>query len=163
MLTNLGRFIWIAALLVVLDSCIPIQVGQGGLSIFDLRYDSNYRDKDGKSYVCDNEITTLTFSYGYTDFSKIGGWEAQLVGLRTGASLPKLVQSRNGGGFRLVDNRVLVDWVLAEGLAPQSIVVTPIPQPNVVGATSLELIVRATDGGAVTLSFPGIPVIDNCQ
>ena len=53
--------------------------------------------------------------------------------------------------------------VLAEGVALQSVVVTPIPQPKVIRATSLELLVRATDRGAVKPRFPEIPAIDNCQ
>jgi hypothetical protein len=153
----------LATALVALTACVPVQVGNEGLSIYDLRYESNYRDTGGKSYICDNKITTLTVSFAYTDFNKIAGWEAQLIGQRTGAVSSRLIQTRNGGGFRLEDNHVVVNWVLAEGLAPQSIVVTPIPQPKVVGSTSLELLVRATDGGSARLRFAGIPVVDNCN
>jgi hypothetical protein len=73
------------------------------------------------------------------------------------------VQTRDCGGFRVIDNHIVVDWVLAEGIAPLSIVVTPVTQPNIIGRTSLELLVRATDGGSVRLRLPGIPVVDNCQ
>lgn len=170
MLTNLGNwvtatFIWMAGLLVVLVGCESIQVGQRGLSIFDLRYENNHCDKDGKSYISDKEITTVAFSHGYTDFSKIASRKAQMVSVRTGTSLPKLMQTRNGGGFWLVKNQVVVDWVLAEGVALQSVVIPPISQPNVIRATSLELLVRATGyrWGYSNLRFPRPPVIDNCQ
>jgi hypothetical protein len=151
-------------LLFALASCFPVmRVGSGGLLISDLQFESNYRDQSGQSYICDNKISSLNFRFAYSDFSKIAGWEAQLIGLKTARTLPRLVQTRDGGGFRVIDNHIVVDWVLAEGIAPLSIVVTPVPQPNIIGRTSLELLVRATDGGSVSLRLPGIPVVDNCQ
>ena len=157
------RLFSLAVLIGLLSGCLPIFVGQTGLAIYDLKYESNHRDQGNTFYICSNKLTTLTFSFGYSDLNKINGWEAQLVGVFTGATLPKLVQTRDGGGFRVVDNRIVVDWVLVEGVAPLSVVANPISQPNVVEATSLELLVRATDGGSVMLKFPGISVADNCQ
>lgn len=157
------RLFSLAVLIALLSGCLPIFVGQTGLAIYDLKYESNHRDRGNTSYICRNKLTTLTFRFGYSDLNKILGWEAQLFGVFTGASSPKLVQSRDGGSFRVVDNRIVVDWVLIEGVAPLSVVANPSSQPNVVGATSLELLVRATDGGTVMLKFPGIPVSDNCQ
>lgn len=159
---------WIGLLLVILTSCLPrIPVGDSGLLVYDLRYESNYRDRDGDSVICDNRLTTLTFSFAYSDFSKLSSWEAQLIGLRTGATSSRLVQTPGGGGFRRVGNRIVVNWVLSEGVAPlnvdpQGIVVTPVPQPRIIGRTSLELLVRATNSDTLTLRFPGIPVVDNC-
>ena len=151
-------------LLFALASCIPVmRVGSGGLMISDLQFESNHRDQNGQSYICDNKISSLTFRFAYSDFSKIAGWEAQLVGVTTARRLPRLLQTRDGGGFRVIDNHIVVDWVLTEGIAPLSIVVVPVNQPNIIGRTSLELLVRATDGGSVTLRLPGIPVVDNCQ
>lgn len=159
---QIKRVLSFVIVLVLMTGCVPVQVGNEGLSIYDLSYASNYRDSSGKSYICDNKITTLTFSFAYTDFNKIAGWEAQLVGLRTGAVSSRLIQTRSGGGFRLEDNHVIVNWLLTQGVAPLSILVMPVPQPKVIGSTSLELLVRANDGGMANLRFAGIPVI-NCD
>ena len=109
------RLFSLAVLIGLLSGCLPIFVGQTGLAIYDLKYESNHRDQGNTSYICSNKLTTLTFSFGYSDLNKINGWEAQLVGVFTGATLFKLVQTHDGGGFRVVDNRIVVDWVLVEG------------------------------------------------
>lgn len=48
--------------------------------------------------------------------------------------------NRDSGGYTNQNNRITVNWVLSPGtaplsLAPQSIVVTPVPQPRQIGAT----------------------------
>lgn len=160
--------LWMAPLLLAFVGCIPIGTNPSdALLISDLRYESNYRDANGQSYICDNKLTTLTYSYRYNDFARVARWDSRLVGETTGQVTNTLSMSKDTGGFINENNRIRVNWVLGErtaplSLSPQSIVITPVPQPKVIGATRLELTVFATNGSSAKLTFPGIPVIDNC-
>lgn len=154
-----------------LTACFPaVQVGNNpetALVIADLRYESNYRDANGRSYICDNKLTTLTYSFRYNDFERIARWDSRLIGERSGATTATLSMNKNAGAYINQNGQIRVNWALGEqtaplSVSPQSIVVTPVPQPRVVGGTRLELSVFATNGNAVRLTFPGIPVIDNC-
>lgn len=162
------RLFLVVALLLALVGCIPIGTNPAdALLISDLRYESNFRDASGRSYICDNKPTTLTYSYRYNDFARIARWDSRLVGEATGQVTNTLSLSKDTGGYINQNNRITVNWVLSQGTAPlsvspQSIVVTPVPQPRQIGATRLELTVFATNGSSARLVFPGIPVIDNC-
>lgn len=151
-----------------LAGCIPIGTNPSdALLISDLRYESNFRDASGRSYICDNKLTTLTYSFRYNDFARIARWDSRLVGEVTGQATHTLSMNRDSGGYTNQNNRIAVNWVLSQGtaplsVAPQSIVVTPVPQPRQIGATRLELTVFAANGSSARLVFPGIPVIDNC-
>jgi hypothetical protein len=69
---NLKYFVFV--LLLVLISCFTVmRVGSGGLLIPDLQFESNHRDQAGQPYICDNKISSLTFRFAYSDFSKIAG------------------------------------------------------------------------------------------
>ncbi|MGK0619088.1 hypothetical protein [Meiothermus cerbereus] len=156
------------ALVVALAGCIPIGTNPSdALFISDLRYESNFRDASGRSYICDNKLTTLSYSFRYNDFARIARWDSRLVGETTGQATHTLSMSKDTGGYSNLNNRISVNWVLSQGTAPlsispQGIVVTPVPQPRQIGATRLELTVYATNGSSARLVFPGIPVIDNC-
>lgn len=156
------------ALALALVGCIPIGTNPSDtLLISDLRYESNFRDASGRSYICDNKITTLSYSFRYNDFARIARWDSRLVGETTGQTTHTLSMSKDTGGYSNLNNRITVNWVLSQGTAPlsvspQGIVVTPVPQPRQIGATRLELTVFATNGSLARLVFPGIPVIDNC-
>lgn len=151
-----------------LAGCIPIGTNPSdALLISDLRYESNFRDTSGRSYICDNQPTTLTYSFRYNNFARIAYWDSRLVGEATGQATHTLRMNRESGGYTNQNNRITVNWVLSPGtaplsVAPQGIVVTPVPQPRPIGATRLELTVVATNGSSARLVFPGIPVIDNC-
>ena len=155
-------------LLAALAGCIPIGTNPAdALLISSLTYQSNYRDGNGRSYICDNKITTLTYSYRYNDFARIARWDSRLVGETTGQVTNTLSMDRSSGGYLNEGGRISVNWALSQGTAPlsvspQSITVTPVPQPRQIGATRLELTVFATNGSSARLVFPGIPVIDNC-
>ncbi len=159
---------WFLTLTLALVGCIPIGTNPSDtLFISDLRYESNFRDASGRSYICDNKITTLTYSFRYNDFTRIARWDSRLVGETTGQTTHTLSMSKETGGYTNQNNRITVNWVLSQGTAPlsvspQGIVVTPVPQPRQIGATRLELTVFATNGSSARLVFPGIPVIDNC-
>lgn len=162
------RWFLASVLAAALAGCIPIGTNPSeALFISDLRYESNFRDTSGRSYICDNQPTTLTYSFRYNDFTRIARWDSRLVGEATGQVTNTLSLSKNTGGYINQNNRITVNWVLSPGaaplsVAPQSIVITPVPQPRQIGATRLELTVVATNGSSVRLVFPGIPVIDNC-
>ncbi len=155
-------------LLLAFAGCIPIGTNPADtLLISDLRYESNFRDASDRSYICDNKLTTLTYSFRYNDFARIARWDARLVGETSGQVTHTLSMSKDTGGYLNQNNRISVNWALSQGTAPlsvspQSIVVTPVPQPRQIGATRLELTVFATNGSSARLVFPGIPVIDNC-
>jgi hypothetical protein len=168
---SMKRFATLVVLGLTLTACFPaVQVGNNpetALVIADLRYESNFRDANGRSYICDNKPTTLTYSFLYNEFERIARWDSRLIGERTGQTTATLSMSRSGGAYTNQGNRIQVRWVLGEqtaplSVSPQSIVVTPVPQPKEIGGTRLELSVFATNGNAVRLTFPGIPVIDNC-
>ncbi|MDX2004931.1 MAG: hypothetical protein SFU83_06605 [Meiothermus sp.] len=167
----MNRLTALALLGLALTACFPaVQVGNNpetALLIADLRYESNFRDARGRSFICDNKPTTLTYSFIYNEFDRIARWDSRLVGERTGQVTNTLSMSRSSGAYTNQNSRITVRWVLGEqtaplSVSPQSITVTPVPQPREIGATRLELSVFATNGSAVRLTFPGIPVIDNC-
>ena len=165
------RLIALSFLSLALSACFPaVQVGNNpetALLISDLRYESNFRDANGRSYICDNKPTTLTYSFRYNDFERISRWDSRLIGERTGTTTATLSMNKIGGAYANQNGQIRVNWVLGEqtaplSISPQSIVVTPLPQPRVIGGTRLELSVFAANGNAVRLTFPGIPVVDNC-
>lgn len=165
---GMNRLLMGGVLLAALVGCIPIGTNPAdALLISGLTYQSNYRDGSGRSYICDNKVTTLTYSYRYNDFARIARWDSRLVGETTGQVTNTLSMDKNSGGYINQDGRISVNWVLTQGTAPlsvspQSITVTPVPAPRQIGATRLELTVYATNGSSARLLFPGIPVIDNC-
>jgi len=165
---QLGLFF---ALATALSACIPVAINQNPpgptLVISDLRFSSNYRDSAGNSYICDNKFTTLTYSFRFSDFNLLSRWESRLVGETTGQVTNTLSTDKNSNQYILSGNQATVNWVLGQGVAPlnvspQGIVVTPVPQPRIIGRTRLELRVFSVSGNSAFVQLPGIPVIDNC-
>jgi len=113
---------WFLTPVLALVSCIPIGTNPSdALFISDLRFESNFRDTSGRSYICDNKLTTLTYSFRYNDFTRLARWDARLVGETTGQATHTLSMSKDTGGYTNQNNRIAVNWVLSQGTAPLSV------------------------------------------
>ena len=78
--------------------------------------------------------------------------------------------SGNIGNVSTNDNgtNVLVNFTVGSHVAPltlktQGIVVTPVYNPNVIGATRIEMVAHSPNGSTDILSTNYVPVVDNCS
>lgn len=157
----------------VFSACAPVIVKGGtstqNLTVSNLTYSSNFQDSTGKSYICDDQPTTLTYGFTVNDFSLLKGWQTALVGtVNSNDRTTTVYTSATSNSFIRTGNRVTVNMSIFPGVAPlsispQGIVVTPVVQPAIIGASKLELTVFRNGGGQDSITLTGIPVINKCN
>jgi hypothetical protein len=144
--------------------------GSGGTTtttISNLSFSSDYRDNQGKSYVCDNATTGLTYTFRYS--GQLDHWTSVLVGKQTGqragtADLSLSSPGVNGSGDFVsvtynVPPRTAPLSVPTGAVKPQSIIVSP----AVLGYTDLQITFYDSFGNAGSVKLnQGIPVVSNC-
>ncbi len=159
----------IAALGLMLSGCtISVFPGTGGnggsTTISNLSFSSDSRDSSGKSYICDNYTTQLTYTFQYA--GSLASWRSSLVGKQSGQTAGTADFYLNGPGVNAAGNLVSVTYnvppnaaplSVPAGIKPQSIIVVP----NVKGYTDLKLTFYDSNGNAGTVRLNSdIPVQD---
>ena len=168
--SDMKKLTLIAVLGLMLSGCtISILPGSGGnggsTSISNLGFSSNYQDSSGKSYVCDNYTTQLTYTFQYT--GSLSSWRSSLVGKQSGQTAGTADFYLNSPGVNAAGNLVSVTYnvppnaaplsVPNTGIKPQSIIVVP----NIKGYTDLKLTFYDSNGNAGTVRLNSdIPVQD---
>lgn len=141
------------------------------LEVLSATYATNFRTDDGTSVICDNRPTTLLYRFTYQ--GELESWTSYLEGQtlkerkgeRTFEPDSNSVVARGEQGFEV---QYVMDANFAPyeqsdtEVSPQAIVPVPVPQPTVIGATKLYLILEGASGEARPYSSQDIPVIINC-
>lgn len=141
------------------------------LEVLSATYATNYRTEDGTSVICDNYPTTLLYRFTYQ--GELESWTSYLEGQKLKERKGKRTfdpgsSSVTASGEQGFEVQYVMDAYFApykQGAAeisPQAIDVVPIPQPNIIGATKLYLILEGADGDARPYSSQDIPVVDIC-
>jgi hypothetical protein len=150
----------------VLAACdITIDWGSG-FSISNATYSTNFQDRSGGSYICDNTTTYLTYSFNYS--GTLTSWTSYLKGENTGVVKGRTTFTPSSPYVdRYGNNYVEVTYTIPSGTAPleatsqaapQSIIV--VPNPQVIGYSRLFLTVN---GYSHPLLSNPIPVINGCS
>lgn len=136
------------------------------LEVSNARYATNYRTDEGRSVICDDRTTELTYSFDYQ--GDLDRWSSYLEGSRGGRVGERtFYPDYRGYGAAHVEVTYGIPPYTAplsvdpnEGeVTPQAIVV--VPKPVVIGHTTLYLSVNGY--GSRAFSSDPIPVINNCR
>ena len=146
------------------------------LEVLSATYATNYRvedgTEDGTSVICDNRVTTLEYRFTYQ--GELESWTSYLQGREL-----KRIEGRESftPGSRNVspyeESGYVVTYTInphqapyqngvAGELSPQAIDVVPVPDPDIIGATTLYLTLKGADGDSQPYRSQDIPVIDIC-
>jgi hypothetical protein len=152
----------------------PIPVPE--LNVLEVDYETNAQLTDGTFVICDNIPTMLTYWFRYE--GELESWTSYLKGQELGkidgreTFTPESqgVSPYEEDGFAGFEVTYIIQPNVApyqngtaEGeLSPQAIDVVPVPQPTIIGASRLYLILRGPNGDVQPYVFPEIPVIINC-
>ena len=171
--------LYLLAVLALLSGCLVIETpnvptpSQPALSVREATYETNY-SANGQPVICDNKPTQIVYRFRY-----VGGltsWSSYLKGEQLGTERGQATFTPGGVGvnpYRTAGYEVTYNlgpntapYAVSPGdetLEPQAIVVVPVPNPTVIGATRLFLVLRGASGAAepYRVSDP-IPVLLNC-
>ena len=142
------------------------------LNVLEATYSTNYQDAGtGISYICDNRPTTLTYRFRYE--GELERWASYLEGQTLGRrDAERTFDPGTQGVSRYQDVGFEVSYQMSayfapykqdkETVLPQAIEVVPVPQPVLIGATKLYLILEGASGKAQPYGSGDIPVVANC-
>ena len=141
------------------------------LEVYDARYTTNYRDDDGRNYICDNLETPLTYEFSYD--GDLESWKLYLEGSRGGLIESKRLTPRSSSvevserGYirdRYAVPRytapLSVQAGLEQNIETQDIIV--VFEPYVIGESKLYLEVEDEAGRTQTFETKWLGVADNC-
>ena len=175
------KTLWILLLLGLLAGCEIRLVGEprpddyynDTLRVYDARYTTNYRDRRGQNYICDNLETPLTYEFYYD--GALDSWKLYLEGSRGGVVESRRLTPRSGSvevserGYvrdRYAIPRyaaplsVKAETELETTLKTQDIVV--VFEPDTIGESKLYLEVEDESGRVQTFETQWLSVADNC-
>ena len=137
------------------------------LEVYDARYTTNYRDRQGRNYICDNLETPLTYEFSYD--GDLESWQLYLEGSRGGVIESKRLTPRSSSvevserGYirdRYAIPRYAAPLSVQTDLEAQDIVV--VFEPDVIGESKLYLEVEDESGRTKTFETKWLPIADNC-
>ncbi|HWG84248.1 MAG TPA: hypothetical protein VNT60_02100 [Deinococcales bacterium] len=150
----------------------PVTVAENGstaLTVYPLFFETNWRDSDGDSYVCDDRATT--FTYGFRFDGSLASWTYELDGRETDGPVNTVTVAAPGAGvtrYGPTNEYFTHSFQVAAGMSPRSVKARPasiviVPKdPKLVGSVFLRLTFKTTNGNTVSFRFPSIPVVQNC-
>jgi hypothetical protein len=148
-------------------SPVAAQGGTTALTAYPLFVETNWRDDEGNSYVCDDRSTA--FSYGFRYEGDLVSWTYELDGESTDSIVTNLTLTspgviKYGPSNQTVAHSFTQDAGMSPrslGARPQSIIIDPAP-PQYLGSVRLVLNFKTSTGGIGTFVSPPIPVVSNC-
>lgn len=140
------------------------------ISVLEATYKTDV-SVNGQPAICDNRTTTLSYTFRYQ--GELESWTSFLKGVRLGEEKGARTFTPGVSGVNpYVENGYEVTYTLGANVAPygagktapnsKAIVVVPVPQPEIIGASKLHLVLTGADGNAKPYISPEIPVIINC-
>lgn len=172
--------LYLLAVLALLSGCLVIESPnvptpaptQPALNVLEFNYFTNYRGSTtGASYICDNRPTVLTYRFRYegglerwTSYLR-GQTLSQEKGVRTFDPRTEGVSPYESAGFEVnyAMGAYFAPYKQGEAsVSPQAIEVVPVPQPVIIGATRLYLVLEGVNGQTEPRISGDIPVISNC-
>lgn len=143
------------------------------LNVLEVSYRTNAQLTDGTFVICDNITTTLIYRFRYE--GELESWTSYLEGQELGriegretfTPASQNVNPYEETGFEVTytirpNMAPYQNRTVEVELSPQAIDIVPVPQPTIIGASKLHLILRGADGNARPYISPEIPVIINC-
>lgn len=143
------------------------------LNVLSATYQTNAQLTDGTFVICDNTTTTLIYKFRYE--GELESWTSYLQGQKLGRvdgretftpgseNVSPYEQSGFEVTYTIPPTLAPYHNSAAEGeLSPQAIEVVPVPQPTIIGASKLHLILQGANGDARPYISDDIPVIINC-
>ena len=146
--------------------------GVDTLEVYDARYTTNYRDRGGTNYICDNLETPLTYEFSYD--GDLESWKLYLEGSRGGVIESRRLTPRSSSvevserGYirdRYAIPRYAAPLSVQEGLEAQDITTQDIIvvfEPYIIGESKLYLEVEDESGRIKTFETKWLPIADNC-
>ncbi len=137
------------------------------LEVYDARYTTNYRDRSGRNYICDNLETPLTYEFSYD--GDLDSWKLYLEGSRGGVIESKRLTPRSSSvevskrGYirdRYAIPRYAAPLSVQTDLEAQDIIV--VFEPYIIGESKLYLEVKDESGRTKTFETRWLPIADNC-
>ncbi len=165
-------FLLIAGLTFVLSSC-SIEIVDIGLpsdlNVTNARYETSFsatvNGEANRSIICDDKVTILSYSFQFS--GNLGSWTSYIKGSQ-GSEVGRQTLDLNSRfvQYDSANRIVTVTYELPAGsaplvLAPQTITVTPIPDPQVIGSSKLYLEFPSASR-PFAFSTKDLPVVDNC-
>ncbi len=143
------------------------------LEVLQLGYRTNAQLTDGTFVICDNTTTTLVYEFRYQ--GELESWTSYLRGQKlnkidgreTFTPSSQNVNPYEETGFQVTytippDMAPYQHDMSEAELTPQAIEIVPIPQPTIIGASELHLILQGANEAARPYISGDIPVIINC-
>ena len=156
-------------LALTLSGCLIVLVPP---EVYDLTYRSSWlRTSDKKPVICDNQDTTVEYSFKYTNLQNISSWTETWTGLASDKSNFTANRNPNSSGVTVdtASKTITVTRTFSRGtspfsVTPQSITITPInPPTSQTGEARLDLQFNLTDGNTILLPRITLPVYSGCQ
>ena len=148
---------------------IPSGYETDTLRVYDARYTTNYQDRSGQNYICDNLETPLTYEFYYD--GGLDSWKLYLEGSRGDVIESRRLTPRSSSiefserGY--VRDRYAIPRYTAPlsvqtdtELATQDIVV--VFEPDIVGESTLYLEMEDESGYTQTFESRRLPIAANC-
>ncbi len=139
------------------------------LKVHSAALSSNYRDAGGRSYICDNRNTLLTYRFNFT--GRLDSWRSYLKGAHSGKINGEgNFHPNHRGVIAFGNNSFEVTYVIHRGAAPLAIdssklasqSIITIPKPKVIGHTYLHLDIFGSGQSHSFRSDPPLPVVKSC-
>ncbi len=141
------------------------------LEVYDARYTTNYRDRSGRNYICDNIETPLTYEFSYD--GDLDSWKLYLEGSRGGVTESKRLTPRSSSVEVSERGYIRDRYAIPRYAAPLSVQtdsetnletqdIIVVFEPDVIGESKLYLEVEDEAGRTKTFETRWLPIADNC-
>lgn len=137
------------------------------LKVSEIKFESEFRDNAGKSYICYNEPSVLFLSFKYQ--GDLGSWSVRYKGASSGDITENYLKTETN---KYVENPIgtisfqksffinVSPFATKQKVDPQAIVV--VPTPSLKGSVTVTMTVRNSANQEDTATLANLPVIDNC-
>ncbi|MEZ4630204.1 MAG: hypothetical protein R2880_05770 [Deinococcales bacterium] len=139
-----------------------------GLRVTGASYWSNFQDGSGRSYICDDRDSYVSYQFRY--FGKLASWRSYFRGETTGLVRGDKHFYPRDQGVIFGSDRVEVTYIIHPGTAPQrlggssldpqSIVV--IDNPKIIGYARLYLKLYNDDSEISYRAIEAMPILSGC-
>ena len=145
----------------------PTDYYEDTLRVYDARYTTNYRDRDGQNYICDNYETPLTYEFHYS--GDLESWKLYLEGSEGGVIESRRLTPRSSSVEESKRGYIRDRYAIPAYAAPLSVQtdlktqdIVVVFEPDIIGESKLYLEVEDEAGRTQTFETQWLPIADNC-
>lgn len=140
------------------------------LRVLEARYQTDASVNDQPA-ICDNRTTQLSYRFRFE--GELQSWDSFLKGTTLNEEKGRRTFTPGADGVTPYEaNGYEVTYTLGANstpygekgktVSPNAIVVVPVPQPQIIGNTILNVTLRGANGATANYASPPIPVVINC-